>query len=43
MLDRKRLPLGHWLLKRVRVTYVQCMYIQFTPAEGCLDEEPVNG
>jgi hypothetical protein len=29
-----------WLLKRVRVTYAKRRYIQFTQAEGRLDEEP---
>jgi nucleoid DNA-binding protein len=42
VLDRKRPPLRRWLLGRVRVTYVQRKVIQFTPAEGWL-EEPAGG
>ena len=43
VLDRKRPPLRRWFLKRVRVTYVQRKYIQFTPTEGWLEEPAGDG
>jgi nucleoid DNA-binding protein len=38
VLRHTRPPMRRWLLGRVRVTYARRRYIQFTPAEGCLDE-----
>ena len=38
VLDRKRPPLRRWFLKRVRVTYARRKVIQFTLAEGWLEE-----
>ena len=43
VLRHTRPPLRRWLLGRVRVTYARRKYIQFTPAEGWLDEEPAAG
>jgi nucleoid DNA-binding protein len=37
VLERKRPPLRGWFLNRVRVTYKQRRYIQFTPAEASLE------
>jgi nucleoid DNA-binding protein len=42
VLDQPRPPMRRWLLGRVRVTYVQRRYVQFTPTEGWL-EEPAGG
>ena len=37
VLDQPRPPMRRWLLGRVRVTYAQRKYIQFTPAEGLIE------
>ena len=40
VLERKRPPLRGWFLNRIRVTYKQRRYIQFTPAAGSLEQGP---
>src|SRR5664280_2430751 len=42
VLKHTRPPMRRWLLGRVRVTYARRRYLQFTPAEGWLDEEPAE-
>ena len=42
VLEHTRPPMRRRLLGRMRVTYAKRRYIQFTPAEGWLDEGPAG-